>query len=231
MPERQQKARPNRKRDIVSLLIAVALLTALALYARSYDVTVESIRAQAAIMGGKKTFIFISLLYGLISVAPVPGRDIFKIVAAVLFGWLASTACIWIGELLAAVAAFWTARLGGRPVTVWFLGRQAEMMDKAAIKFSPGAVFVARILPITPYRYFNFACGVTAMPFGNYMYGSIPGTLARTAFFQYLFVKGGDYLLSENVGLTAIFIFGIVLATAMVAGWALWARAKGRKEG
>ncbi|MDP8256907.1 MAG: VTT domain-containing protein [Candidatus Alcyoniella australis] len=233
MTEAQPTQSGRRKfglRELCNLLVALLALALLTIYARRFDLSLEAVRTHAALIGPVRSFVFISLLYGLISTAPIPGRDLFKIAAAVIFGWLWSTLAIWIGEMVSALASFWLARIGGRSAVGWILGTRADTIDRMAIKFSPWAVFVARLLPITPYRYFNLACGLTAMPFGNYLVGSIPGTLLRTAFFQYLLVLGGAWLISENVGLGTVFAVGMVLAVLLVGGWGLWMRRRMKRD-
>jgi len=185
-----------------------------------YDVPLAELSDRTAGLDPVFSWVAFVAVYTLISIFPVPGRDVAKIVAVELFGY-ASIVAVWLGELVAAVGSYWLARLGGHDLVRLLLGSRAESVDRKLARASAWTVFLWRVHPLVPYRYFNLSAGLVRLSFRPFLVGSVPGMLLRTAGFQVVFVLFGEKLGATGVTTWQIFLFSTVLVPLMVAGW--WA--------
>jgi uncharacterized membrane protein YdjX (TVP38/TMEM64 family) len=169
------------------------------------------------------------VLYCVISIVPIPGREVFKLVAAVVFGYWSITA-VWWGEMAAAVAGFALSRFGGYELVKWFGGERVMVFNDKLQGAGWWAICLLRIVPITPYRFFNFGAGLVDVRFGPYFWGSALGTLVRTAFFQIIFVKFSDVLVTRGVSVRDIFFASILFGGSMILIWLALHR-RSRRQG
>lgn len=198
-----------------------------------YNVPLAELSERTSGLDPRLSWVVFVAVYTLISIFPVPGRDVAKIVGVELFGY-ASIVAVWLGELAAAAGSYWLARLGGHDLVRMLLGSRAETVDRKLARASAWTVFLWRIHPLVPYRYFNLSAGLVRLSFRPFVVGSVPGMLLRTAAFQVVFVLFGERLGETGVTTWQIFLFSTVLVPLMVGIW--WGlryrrRARARQSG
>ena len=205
-------------------------LTLLALAVRDSDFTfkalVEKIRSYPTV----SAILVFGGLYAFVTVAPVPGRDVFKLVAAAVWGVWLSTFSVVLGEMIAAVVAFFLARMLGKELIDKIFGARLTTLYEKLNKAGFRNMLILRVLPITPYRMFNFAAGVTDLPFWPYFFGSLIGIFIRTLFFQSLFAVFGDYLAKKGVTIGQILAVSLLMAFIMIPSFILYNRRKTKRN-
>lgn len=201
-----------------------AVLVVLYFLFRDWDISLASLRDQVgAYPLGIAVFVFAGL-YCFISVVPIAGRDIFKLVAAMLWGWWLSTLIVFAGEMLAALVAFVLARVLGKDLLDQLFGDRLKSSYQRLNRAGVRNVILLRILPITPYRYFNYTAGVTDLDLAPYLVGSAVGIFIRTLFFQTLFSLFANQLIERGVTLPQILLFSLLLTAVMFFFWILYNR-------
>lgn len=113
--------------------------------------------------------------------------------AGVVFGMLLSTACVFIGATLGAIAAF----LAGRYLSRGWISKKIEgnqkfaAIDKAVAKQGFKIVLLTRLSAVFPFNLLNYAFGITGVFLKDYALGSI-GILPGTVMYVYLGSLAGD---------------------------------------
>lgn len=198
------------------LIGAAAVLTTVAVVLAVRAVGVPDVRTTVAASGGWAPLLFV-VLSGAVTITPIP-RTFFTVAAGALFGSVVGVLLAAAGAVLAAVCAFWLARLVGgrfmerhahRPGLVWIRRR----LDRSGLL----AVLSLRLIPLVPFSWLNYAAGMSGVKFLPYLLGTIPGILPGTATIVILgdAVTGGDphpALLAVSVVCGAIGAAGALVA-------------------
>ncbi len=223
------KEHPRRLlKAAAKFVVAVAALVILGLLARRYNYTFAAVSAYLRSFDPLLSGALLALVYALISIVPVPLRDILKIAGAQVFGFVGSTVIIWVGEMTAAAASFALSRLAGKDLIDQLLGRHLARFNEKLQRADWKTITWLRILPVTPYRHFNFAAGLVELRFGPYFAGSALGMLVRTAFYQLLFTKLAAELTARGVTTWQFFLFSTVFVVVVLGG--LWWYTRRRKR-
>jgi uncharacterized membrane protein YdjX (TVP38/TMEM64 family) len=222
--------KPPEPKALVKFSLLFVVLLVLYLFGRRWDISLESLREFGAGFSVGLGILVLGGLYAFISVAPIGGRDVVKLVAALLFGWLGSTLSIWLGEILAAAGAFLLARFLGKEMLDRIFGDRLAGMYKKLNRAGFRNVFILRIIPLTPYRLFNFAAGVTDLDFRSYLLGSIAGTFCRTVVMQLIFTAFGDLAAEKGLTVGQILIGSLAFSLIALTFWYFWTRAKQRRS-
>jgi uncharacterized membrane protein YdjX (TVP38/TMEM64 family) len=135
-------------------------------------------RVQAA--GGIPGWLYL-LGYAAATVLFIPG-SILTIAAGVLFGVVRGTLIAFGGAMLGSSAAFLIARYVARPAVERRVAADERFLrvDEAVGRRGAWLVLLLRLSPVLPFNLLNYALGVTAVRFRDYLMGSIgmlPGTL------------------------------------------------------
>ncbi|NLH50937.1 MAG: TVP38/TMEM64 family protein [Myxococcales bacterium] len=209
-------------------MAVVAILIGLGLVAWHYNMPLAELSALAQQLGTLRLWLLIILFYCAISVLPLPGRDAVKLLGADQLG-LGSILAIWLGEMMAAVVSFWLSRVGGYDLVALLAGKRLEMFNRRLHQATWRSILILRLLPVTPYRFFNYAAGLVELRFWAYFAGSLVGILARTAFFQALFVLFASTLKDRGVTLWQLYVFSMIFVPFMLLTWWLWDRRRRKR--
>lgn len=218
--------RPGLAGAVAKATIGALVFVAGGYLAWRYDLPLSELSAKTSGVDPAWSWTLFIAVYGAISVFPIPGRDVAKIVGVELFGY-GSIVAVWIGELIAAACAYWLARAGGHDLVRLLLSARAERLDRRLERADSRTIFLLRINPIVPYRYFNLSAGLVRLSFRPFMLGSIPGVLIRTAAFQVAFVLLGETLNASGVTTWQVFVVSILLVPPMLGAW-WWMRSRRR---
>lgn len=121
--------------------------------------------------------------YALLVLIPTPA-SVLTIAAGALFGMPGFLAA-WAGAVLGACGGFFVGRLVGRSAVDRLLGGRLRQADEVLSQHGLAAVLAVRMLPIFPFTPLNYASGLLAVRFRDYVLGTavgiLPGAVAYTA--------------------------------------------------
>lgn len=166
-------------------------------------------------------FLFIAL-YLVATVLVVPGT-VLTLAAGFAFGVPAGAALVSAGSLAGATAAFLVGRFLARD---WIAGRIARWRNFAALDKATGQegftiVLLARLSPLFPFNLLNYALGLTAVRFRDYVLASWIGM--APAIVLYVYIGSAAQSLAElaagrfeaGAGGNALFAGGLVATLAL----------------
>jgi uncharacterized membrane protein YdjX (TVP38/TMEM64 family) len=112
---------------------------------------------------------------------------ILSLGAAVLFGFWRGLFAVWVAANIAAVISFYLARYLLRGWLAEKIRRRPKFaaVDRAVGRSGWQIVLMMRLSPIFPFGIFNYALGLTAVNFRDYMFGTAIGVIPGTAAYIY----------------------------------------------
>ncbi|HUE97335.1 MAG TPA: TVP38/TMEM64 family protein [Longimicrobiaceae bacterium] len=163
--------------------------------------------------------------YAVATVAAIPG-SILTLAAGAIFGIAEGTAYVFVGAVLGSSAAFLIARYLARPLVERKVASDPRFVriDRTVGQHGWKIVGLLRLSPLLPYNLLNYALGLTAVAFRDYLIGAIgmlPGTLlyvysGRVAGELVVLAGGGD--VERGTGYYAVLAVGL-LATIVATVW------------
>lgn len=143
-------------------------------------------------------FIF---LYCLVTFFVWFSKDIFRVIAAVLFGPYYSTLFVFSGEVINALILFGLARYLGGP---FFAGKVQPDRKNFSAKIARTNffwLFLFRFTPLIPFRFMDIAAGAANIPFRRYFSAVILGSPVRIFWLQYILSGVGKAVLDDPMRL------------------------------
>ena len=159
------------------------------------------------------------VIYTVATVLILPST-VLNLAGGALFGpWLGS---LWttVGALVAAIVAFGFTRTVGRQLVAKRLAGQWQTLDAEIHNGGMVYIFSIRLLPIIPYGLVNFAAGLTAISWKDYLVGTALGTLPGVLPFVLL---GSSGLTLSQTGDLGPLVVALTLV-GMLVGGATWYR-------
>lgn len=153
-------------------------------------------------------FIF---LYCLVTFFIWLSKDVFRFIAAIVFGAYFSTLFIYIAELINASILFHLARVLGRGFVEKASGRALKKFDEKLSGLNFFWLFLSRATPLVPFRFLDLACGLTNIPFRRYLMAVIFGSPLRIFWVQYILAGVGKGILQNPLALSAYLIENKIL--------------------
>lgn len=157
-------------------------------------------------------------LYIIACVLLIPG-SVLTLGAGAVFGVVKGSLAVSCGATLGAAAAFLVGRYLARG---WIEGKMANNARFVAVDRAVGhegfkIVFLTRLSPVFPFNLLNYAFGLTAVSFRNYLLASWAGMIPGTIMYVYLGAAAKDVVSAEkgSAGETALTVVGL-LATIVV---------------
>ena len=131
----------------------------------------------------------------------LPGT-LLSFVGAILYGVWWGTLLVWIGATLGSLAPYLVARLIGRTAIETSVGvenRTIQRFDAWIAERGLTGLLLVRFLPIFPYFFVNYACGLLGVRFRDYLIATAVGILPGTFVYQYLFANVGEAVLKDGL--------------------------------
>lgn len=119
-------------------------------------------------------------LYAALSLSPLP-KTVFTLAAGATFGVAEGLASVLAGALLGAVSGFYLGRALGRDAVHQLIGMRLDRLDELLARRGFSAVLVARLVPVVPFTALNYAAGLTAVRFRDFLLATFFGILPATA--------------------------------------------------
>lgn len=157
-----------------------AALAAFGVFVRQAGGEIPRFAAWVAEQGAWAPVLFVAG-YAVLTVAFVPGV-LPTMAAGAVFGVGAGTIYAFLGEVLGGMCAFGLARSIARPLVEARLARSLffATVDRAVARQGRRIVFLLRLSPAVPFSALNYALGLSALRFVDYVAASIgmlPGAL------------------------------------------------------
>jgi uncharacterized membrane protein YdjX (TVP38/TMEM64 family) len=113
----------------------------------------------------------------------VPGT-LLTALGAAIFGAYWGFACVWVGAMIGASAAFWIGRTLGREFAASLIGDRLKKYDDAIERNGFATTLYLRLVyfPFTP---MNFGMGLTKVRFWDYLFGTGLGIIVGTFIFTF----------------------------------------------
>lgn len=141
------------------------------------------------------------ILYVIVTFFIWLAKDVFRFMAAVLFGPYISTLFVWIAETVNAFILFYFSRLLGRSFVEESLKDRHNKLDKRLGEVSFPWLFLFRATPLVPFRFLDLACGLTKISFRRYLIAVILGSPLRIFWVQYALAGAGEALFKNPYAL------------------------------
>lgn len=155
-------------------------------------------------------------LYAAVSLSPLP-KTVFTLAAGALFGVAEGLTSVLAGAMLGAVAAFYLGRALGRDAMHQLIGMRLDRFDELLARRGFATVLVARLVPVVPFTAVNYAAGLTAVRFQDFLLATVVGILPATAAYVTIGAYGrrpGAWPLWAAIGTLAA-----LTAAGALAGW------------
>ncbi len=121
---------------------------------------------------------FRPLLFVPDSILLVTGSAVF----GPFYGWILG----YLGEIFAALSAFWTARMFGRKVVEHTHQKFIHNLDKVLTKHGLLALITLRILPFVYFDLVSSAAGLSGMKFRTYIWANAIGLIPALTVFVFI---------------------------------------------
>ncbi|MGC9504706.1 TVP38/TMEM64 family protein [Baaleninema sp.] len=220
------KLKLTSKQILVLVLGVCILLTAIGAYwLGGLDTrTVETWLERAGIWAP----ILYIVLYTLGTLLLLPSTPL-NLSGGAIFGPWVGTLWTSVGAVIAAIAAFTFTRTVGRTWAARRLAGSWQAMDAEIRHGGTFYMFAIRLLPIIPYGLVNFAAGLTAIRFRDYLVGTLLGTVPGVFPFVML---GSSGLKALRTGEMLPLLGALSLTGLLVAGstWYRHHRRNPRRE-
>jgi len=146
------------------------------------------------------------ILYCLLTFFIWFSKDIFRIIAALLFGAILSTLFIWIAEIINAILLFHLARYLGRGFVQKSLKAGHNKLDERLGKLNFLWIFLFRATPFVPFRFLDLGAGLTRISFMKYLTAVVLGSPLRIFWVQYVLSNVGTDVFNNPYAVTQFFI-------------------------
>ncbi|MCL4234863.1 MAG: VTT domain-containing protein [Deltaproteobacteria bacterium] len=206
--------------SVAKFAALAAIVAALFALAWRFNLPLDDLRALVSGIDPAIQYPAFVAIYALISVAPVPGRDVVKLTGAFLYGGWASAWLVYFGEIAAVFVTWGLGQTLGRDLIERLLAGRLESLKARIRGANWRQIALLRVFPGTPYRFMNYAAAVTPIPGAPYLMGCVVGTWPRTVFFQLVFGATGATLAAR--GVTTLQIVAVSVGFVLVVG-AIWA--------
>lgn len=152
------------------------------------------------------------------SFVPFPA-EVIAIANGVIYGPLYGTLITWIGAMLGAQAAFWTARSFGRTIVERRLRPESRLRAERWItENGTAALLTMRLIPVIAFNLINYVAGLAGVRWWTFTWTTAIGIVPLT----FLMVIAGDQMKTFSVHMLGLFILGGLLLWFLVR----WLRSK-----
>lgn len=195
---------------VLLVVLAIGVVVALTL-----DVPpIDAIRARVAEAGWAGPVLY-AAIYAALTLTPTPAT-VISIGAGVLFGLATGLTVVMAGAVAGAVVAFCLTRILGRAAVQRVDSQRLRTLDTLLRRRGLLAVIGVRLVPVVPFAVVNFACGLSAVRFRDYLLGTAIGILPAATAYVTLGAYGNEpgsvpFLLALG-GLSVLAVASVVVA-------------------
>lgn len=175
---------------------------------------VAALRADIAAAGPAAPVLFV-FLYAVATLAPLP-KNVLSTLGGLMFGLVPAVMLVLVAALLGAAVVYGLGRALGRGAVERFTGTRVARVDELLRRRGLIAVIAVRLVPVVPFTAVNYAAGLTAVRFRDYVLGTalgmIPGTVAFVALGAYGSSPGSWPFVLAVAALVGLSLGGVAVA-------------------
>ena len=194
----------KRGKAIVKLAVAAVVIAIVVLWVRSspFAEQFQSIDSARRVVESMRPYDKLGFIIAYaVGALFLPGT-LLSFVGAILYGVWWGTLLVWIAATLGSLAPYFVARFVGQSALQSSVGEDNQSLrrfdDWIAERGFPGLLLV-RFLPIFPYIFVNYACGLIGVRFRDYLAATAIGILPGTFVYQYMFANVGEAVLKDGL--------------------------------
>lgn len=131
-------------------------------------------------------------------------KDVFRVVAAILFGAYISTIFVFIAEILNAFVLFFLSRYLGREFVEKKAGKKYAGLDKKLADTGFFWLVMFRLAPFVPFRFMDMAAGLTNIHFKKYLLAVLIGSPLRIFWLQFIFAGVGKSIFYDPKSIVSV---------------------------
>ncbi len=167
----------------ILLIVWIILISFTAYYLYTHHVTPEILR-DYFMMLGPWAFVIYILAYTVRPIVFFPA-SLMTPLAALLFGPIYGWALAYVGAILSATVAFLIGRYFGKKLKfTGFIQKYKEKLENNGFE----TVLFLRLVPLFPFDFVNYACGLSNIKYRTYLIGSLIGIIPGLT--AYIFLGG-----------------------------------------
>jgi uncharacterized membrane protein YdjX (TVP38/TMEM64 family) len=212
----------NRGRLKFILLLAVILsLVLLFRFTNAGAYLNQEFWQQKLAVWGAWAYLAYIVIYIVGAAVAFPG-SVLTIAGALVFGTLKATLLTVVGATAGASGAFWIARFMGREFVEARVKGKLAQLDERIEQNGFMAVLILRLVPIFPFNFINYGCGLTRLRFSDYLIASFIGMLPGTFAYCYAANAAVKIRLSDPSSFLksdVLIPFGLFLILIVVVPW------------
>ena len=125
-------------------------------------------------------------------------KDIFRIVAALIYGPFWSTVFVYVAEMINVVVLFSLSRRLGREFVASKIKGGMQKLDNALAETSFWSIFFLRLFPIVPFRFLDLGMGLTKISLAKYFLIALIATPLRIFVVQFFLALGVSTIMDAN---------------------------------
>jgi Uncharacterized conserved protein len=139
--------------------------------------------------------------------------EVITLANLAVFGPFWGAVYSWIGSMLGAYLAFFTAKAFGRPVVQKFVPEQMiRRFDRFMNRYGTKGVFALRLIPVISFNALNYGCGLTKMTFWPFTWTTGLGITPSIVVFAFLYNSAAGM----NNALAGLGIVGIIILVVLI---------------
>lgn len=185
----------NNTLRFLLLIFFIAVLWHIGSYFHLDESSIEELLVDKSLFYSGIAFV---ILYVIVTFFIWLSKDLFRFIAALLFGPYISTLFILIAEIINAFILFHLASGLGRGFVEEFLkAKEKSRLQKKISNFNFFWLFLLRATPLAPFRFLDLTAGLGGISFKKYIAAVIVGSPLRIFWVQYVLFGVGKSVLSN----------------------------------
>ena len=199
------------RRLVPGIAVLALIVAAMVWSAQRGSLNPGAIRDYIRSFGGMAVGVFIAA-YALNTVSVFPPIAPLSLSAGLAFGAVRGGIYLGIAAMIGTSATFFISRYAGRRFVEKTLKGRGRDFDARLGKNGFATVLFFRLVPLLPYEFLNYACGLSSMRFRDYFWATLAGIAPGVAAAAYF---GGR--LGEVRGVRDLFMPQFLIAAGVMA--------------
>ena len=215
----------------LKFILLILILICFIILGMKYKITPEYLQEKLYKFPPVIMVIIFIALYVLVTFFVWFSKDVFRLVAAFIFGATFSTLYVWTAEVINAAVLFHFSRSLGKKfieekISPAAISKWQERLGRRAGFFS---LLLLRAVPLVPFRFFDLFMGLSPISFRKFILAVILGSPLRIFWLQYILAaigrnifQGPQVLVSYILANKGVFLASLIyLILAVFLGYRL----------
>jgi uncharacterized membrane protein YdjX (TVP38/TMEM64 family) len=179
-----QAPRPAFRQELVSFCVFAAFVVLAWLLGRYSSFGSSSLEQPLSSVPGALRGALFVFLYVTVTFFVWFSKDVFRLMAALMFGPWVSTLLVWLGEMANCAILFRFARTMGSSYVERSLPAKLRTVYEKGSGMGIVPLALLRCAPVFPFRFLDLGAGLSAIPFKRYFAASCIGSPLRIFWLQ-----------------------------------------------